>query len=128
MDKMRIAVLGGGALGLTVAYRLARRGAQVTVIEKEGELGGLAAGFRPGEGSVYLEKFYHHLFRSDKEIQALIAELGLADKLLWLDQLTATLYHGKVYPTFRGTGDVLRFTPLSLLSRLRLGAASAYLK
>jgi glycine/D-amino acid oxidase-like deaminating enzyme len=31
---MRIAVIGAGALGLTVAYRLARRGAEVTVIEK----------------------------------------------------------------------------------------------
>jgi len=42
---MHIGVLGGGALGLTAAMRLARRGAQVTLIEKENELGGLAAGF-----------------------------------------------------------------------------------
>ena len=33
MEKLRIAVLGGGALGLTAAYRLASRGAQVTVLE-----------------------------------------------------------------------------------------------
>src|SRR4051794_22866854 len=102
MDKVRVAVLGGGALGLTVAYRLARRGAQVTVIEKERELGGLAAGFKPAADSAYLEKFYHHLFRSDKEIQALLDELGLSDKLLWLDQITATLYGGKYYNTFGG--------------------------
>ena len=51
MQNTRVAVLGGGALGLTVAMRLARRGAQVTVIEKEGELGGLAAGFRVAFGS-----------------------------------------------------------------------------
>ncbi len=127
-EKTRVAVLGGGALGLTAAHRLAQRGAQVTVIEKEHELGGLAAGFRPGPDTAYLEKFYHHLFRSDKEIQALIAELGLSDKLLWLDQFTGTLYHGQVYSTFRGVADVLRFKPLSLLSRLRLGAGVAYLK
>jgi protoporphyrinogen oxidase len=128
MEKTRVAVLGGGALGLTVALRLARRGAQVTVIEKEGELGGLAAGFLVGDSGTYLEKFYHHLFRSDKEIQALIAELGLGDKLLWLNQLTATLYHGKYYSTFRGVADVLRFSPLSFPNRLRLGLATAYLK
>ncbi len=128
MAKMRIAVLGGGPLGLTAAYRLVRRGAAVTVIEKEGELGGLAAGFPIGDAGVYLEKFYHHLFRSDKDIQELLTELGLGEKLLWLTQFTGTLYKGKTYSTFGGVGDVLRFTPISLLSRLRLGAASAYLK
>ncbi len=74
---MHIGVLGGGALGLTAAMRLARRGAQVTLIEKENELGGLAAGFKVGDSGTYLEKFYHHLFRSDKDIQALLDELGL---------------------------------------------------
>ncbi|MGI8588014.1 MAG: NAD(P)/FAD-dependent oxidoreductase [Chloroflexia bacterium] len=128
MQKTRVAVLGGGALGLTTAMRLARRGAAVTLIEKEDVLGGLAAGFHVGDNGVYLEKFYHHLFRSDKEIQELISELGLGDKLLWLDQYTATLYKGKRYSTFKGVADVLRFSPLSLVSRLRLGAGSAYLK
>jgi protoporphyrinogen oxidase len=80
---MHIGVLGGGAAGLTAAMRVARKGAQVTLIEKEDVLGGLAAGFKVGDSGVYLEKFYHHLFRSDKEIQALIEELGLGDKLEW---------------------------------------------
>ena len=123
MEKTRVAVLGGGALGLTVAMRLARRGAQVTVIEKEGELGGLASGFRVAEGSAYLEKFYHHLFRSDKEIQDLITELGLGDKLLWLSAITSTLYHGKRY-SLNSPVDVLRFTPLALPNRLRLAAGA----
>ncbi len=89
---MHVGVIGGGALGLTAAMRLARKGAQVTLIEKEGELGGLAAGFRVGEGGTYLEKAYHHLFRSDKDIQALLAELGLSDKLEWHNVNTSTLY------------------------------------
>jgi protoporphyrinogen oxidase len=127
MQKTRVAVLGGGALGLTVAMRLARRGAQVTVIEKEGELGGLAAGFRVAEGAAYLEKFYHHLFRSDKEIQELIAELGLSDKLLWLSAITSTLYRGRRY-SLNSPVDVLRFTPLAFPNRLRLAAGLTYLK
>src|SRR5215217_4509344 len=98
---MHVGVLGGGAAGLTAAMRLAQRGAKVTLIEKEEVLGGLAAGFKVGDNGVYLEKFYHHLFRSDKEIQALIEELGLGDKLEWLDQYTATLYHGRFYSTFK---------------------------
>ena len=50
----RTAVLGAGALGLTMAYRLAGAGDEVTVIEREGEPGGLAAGFRVGPS--WLEK------------------------------------------------------------------------
>src|SRR3954452_16212044 len=97
---MHVGVLGGGAAGLTAAMRLAQRGEKVTLIEKENELGGLASGFRVGENLPYLEKFYHHLFRSDKEIQALIDELGLGDNLKWYGTtndrwMTATLYKGK---------------------------------
>lgn len=125
---MRIAVLGAGALGLTVAMRLARRGAQVTVIEREPELGGLAAGFKPDpDGDVYLEKFYHHLFRSDTDIQELIDDLGLKDRLQWLRPITATLYHSKAYQLDSPVA-LLKFSPLSFPTRIRMGAALAYLK
>src|SRR4051794_7584689 len=89
------AVLGGGVLGLTAAYRLLQRGHRVTIFEREAEAGGLAAGFVAGfvvepegagrlaGGPVYLDKFYHHLFRSDHRITALIEELGLGDDLEW---------------------------------------------
>ncbi|HUS14656.1 MAG TPA: NAD(P)/FAD-dependent oxidoreductase [Chloroflexia bacterium] len=127
MAQTRVAVLGGGALGLTVALRLARRGAAVTVIEKESELGGLAAGFLIGSSGTYLEKFYHHLFRSDKDIQALIDELGLHDKLIWLSAVTSTLYRGKRY-SLNSPTDVLKFSPLAVPNRLRLAAGLAYLK
>src|SRR5437588_10520045 len=94
---MQIGVLGGGALGLTAALRLAQKGAQVTLIEKERELGGLAAGFLVGDSGTYLEKFYHHLFRSDKDIQKLIDELGLGEKLEWHNTNTSTLIGGKAW-------------------------------
>src|SRR5947209_7545746 len=128
---MHIGVLGGGAAGLTAAMRLARRGAKVTVIEKEDVLGGLASGFKVGDSGVYLEKFYHHLFRSDKEIQALIEELGLGDKLHWYGTtedrwMTATLYKGKKWRF--SPKDILLNYPLSIPSRIRMPAALAYLK
>ncbi len=123
---MHVGVLGGGALGLTAAMRLARRGAQVTLLEKENVLGGLAAGFKVGDSGAYLEKFYHHLFRSDKEIQALINELGLGDKLGWYNTNTSTLYKGKVWRF--SPKDILLNYPLSIPSRVRMPAVSAYLK
>jgi protoporphyrinogen oxidase len=123
---MHIGVLGGGALGLTAAMRLAQRGAQVTIIEKEDMLGGLAAGFKVGDSGAYLEKFYHHIFRSDKEIQALIIELGLGDKLEWHNTNTSTLYKGKMWKF--SPKDILLNYPLSLVNRVRMPAVMAYLK
>ena len=73
---MEYAILGGGALGLTVALRLLQRGERATVYEREPVAGGLAAGFQIDDA--WLEKYYHHLFRSDTAMQSLIAELGLA--------------------------------------------------
>src|SRR5438477_4631521 len=123
---MQIGVLGGGALGLTAAMRLARRGAQVTLIEKESELGGLAAGFLVGDSGTYLEKFYHHLFRSDKDIQALIEELGLGEKLRWHKVNTSTLYKGKFWEL--SPVKLLLNYPMSVIARFRLAAVTAYLK
>jgi protoporphyrinogen oxidase len=123
---MHIGVLGGGALGLTAAMRLARRGAKVTLIEKENELGGLAAGFPVGDSGTHLEKFYHHLFRSDKDIQALLEELGLADKLKWHNVRTATLHGGKFW-TLSPVQILLNY-PISIPSRFRLGFVTALLK
>jgi protoporphyrinogen oxidase len=121
----RNGVLGGGALGLTVALRLLQRGEEAVLIEREPEPGGLAAGFRLGPS--YLEKFYHHLFRSDTEATALIVELGLGEKLVWPRPKTSTLIGGKQYQLDSAL-SLLTFSPLPLADRLRLGAAIAYLR
>ncbi|MEO8288663.1 MAG: NAD(P)/FAD-dependent oxidoreductase [Chloroflexota bacterium] len=123
---MHIGVLGGGALGLTAAMKLAQRGAQVTIIEKENELGGLAAGFPVGDSGTYLDKFYHHIFKSDKDIQALLDELGLGDKLTWHNVNTSTLFKGKLWRLT--PKDILLNYPISIPSRFRLAAVTALLK
>jgi protoporphyrinogen oxidase len=124
--ERRTAVLGGGALGLTVALRLAQRGIPVTVYEAEALPGGLAAGFeiRPG---MWLEKFYHHLFRSDRRITALLDELGVGQRLEWRRPVTATLRDGRLHQ-LDSPLSLLRFTPLPPVDRIRMGAALAYLR
>jgi protoporphyrinogen oxidase len=121
----RNAILGGGALGLTTALRLAQRGEGVDLFEREAAPGGLAAGFRIGPS--YLEKFYHHLFRSDTTAVALIEELGLGDKLLWPRPRTSSLIGGERYQ-LDSASSVLRFSAIPLIDRLRLGAGIAYLR
>jgi protoporphyrinogen oxidase len=121
----RNGILGGGALGLTVALRLAQRGEDVILFEKEPMPGGLAAGFQLGPS--YLEKFYHHLFRSDTSAVALIHELGLEEKLVWPRPKTSTLINGRAHQ-LDSAGSVLRFSPLATVDRLRLGLAILYLR
>ena len=122
---MDYGILGGGALGLVAAYRLAQRGHNVTVYEREPVAGGLAAGFKIGDA--WLEKFYHHIFRTDTAITALIGELGLGEKLLWPRPRTVTLWGGKQYQ-LDSPLTVLQFPPLKPIERVRLAAALAFLK
>src|SRR5579885_3055334 len=119
---MRIGVLGAGAMGLTAAYRLAGAGHQVVVVEKMDLLGGLAAGFPIGPS--YLERFYHHLFGTDRDVVALIDELSLGDKLVWQKPNTSILWHGEMH-RFDDPLSVLRFPPLPFVDRLRVGLAVA---
>jgi protoporphyrinogen oxidase len=126
------AILGGGVLGLTAALRLLQRGRRVTIFERESEPGGLASGFRVGSRSaqsedVWLEKFYHHLFRSDRAIARLIAEVGLGDALEWRRPLTVTLRGGHVYQ-LDSPISVLKFQPIGPVDRLRMGAVLAALR
>ncbi|HEX5578082.1 MAG TPA: NAD(P)/FAD-dependent oxidoreductase [Candidatus Limnocylindria bacterium] len=122
----RTAVLGAGALGMTVAYRLAQRGDEVVLLEREPLPGGLAAGFEVAPG-IWLEKFYHHLFRSDRHAVGLIDELGLGADMIWPRPLTVTLRGGRVHQ-LDSPGSLLRFDPLPVMDRLRMGAWLAYLK
>jgi protoporphyrinogen oxidase len=122
---MTVGVLGAGALGLSCALRVAQAGETVVVLEREAVPGGLAAGFPVGDA--YLERFYHHLFRTDRTITALIRELGLEERLLWGRPTTSVLHGGRFYPLDSPLA-VLRFAPLPPLARVRLGAALAYLK
>lgn len=122
-----IGVIGGGALGLGAALRLAQAGRRVTVMEREPALGGLAAGFRPGDDSrATLEKFYHHLFRTDRTAIRFIDELGLKSRLLWGKPVTASLRGGHVYPM--SPLGVLRLSAIPVADRLRFGATVAALK
>jgi len=119
------AVLGAGALGLTVALRLAERGYTVTVYEREELPGGLAAGFPAGRA--HLEKFYHHLFRTDSRAIRLMEELGLGDRLVWTRPRTVVLRDGKLWPMDTAR-SVLTFQPISPADRIRMGGGLAYLK
>jgi protoporphyrinogen oxidase len=123
--RPRVGIVGGGIAGLTTALRMAQAGCETTLWERGPRLGGQAAAF-PVEGGD-LEYFYHHLFQSDREIVALIEELGIADHLLWLPSNVGYFADGKIYP-LNGALDLLRLGLVPIWDRVRIGVVTAYLQ
>lgn len=122
---MKIAIIGAGLTGLVAGYRLNQKGQQVTIFEKSGDIGGLMGGFKIGDTS--LEKAYHHIFSTDNYIISLAKELGLRDKISWHEEKTALYFDKQIYP-FMGAIDLLRFKPLDLISKIRLGLVKIWLQ
>ena len=116
--KMDVVVIGGGFGGLSAAYELARRGISVTVLEKEDEVGGMAASFQINGCRV--DKFYHHFFNSDEHLIRLAGEIGLAEELRYAPTKTS-IYIGRNFHKLSSPLDLLLFKPLSLVDRFRLG-------
>jgi protoporphyrinogen oxidase len=113
-----VVVIGAGFAGLSAAWELVQRGLRVTVCEADDEVGGLAGSFPVGE--TRLEKFYHHWFTSDTHVLDLVRELGREDQVLHRATRTG-MYFAHQFFRLSTPADVLRFTPLSLVGRLRLG-------
>ena len=84
-----VCIIGAGLSGLTCAMRLADKGFKVTVVEEMASAGGLLATTRIGKES--LELLPHHLRKTDKNLLALVKQLGLEDSLEWSD----SRWHGK---------------------------------
>ena len=122
---MRVGIIGGGAAGLAAAYYLTKEGHYAEVFERAPFLGGQASTFLVGGGQ--LERGYHHLFVSDVDITELIHELGLGDKLAWLESNVGLFQGGRIWD-FNTPMDLLRFKPLSLLQRIRVGFWTLYLQ
>ncbi len=122
---MKVAIIGGGALGLAAAHDLCLKGHEPEVFEVAPFLGGQASTFEVGGG--LLEKGYHHLFKSDTDIVDLIHQLGLGPKLHWIESKVG-LFHGDRIWNFASPKDLLTFTPLSFIDRVRLGLVTLYLQ
>jgi protoporphyrinogen oxidase len=118
---VKVAVIGAGMAGLTAAHRLVEEGHECDVYERWPGLGGQVATLDVGGGTL-LERYYHHLFTSDRHIAALYRELGMDDAIEWIPSSVAMFRDGESYP-FNSPTDLLRFKPLSLRSRLRMGWA-----
>jgi protoporphyrinogen oxidase len=122
---MRIGIIGAGATGLTAAHDLVGDGHEVIILEAADEIGGLAGSLQV-QGTP-LERFYHHIFGTDRAMIDLIGELGLADRLRFHATTTGIYHDGSLYD-FSSPQDMLRFPPIRFVDRVRFGVSSGALK
>ncbi len=118
---MKIVIIGSGLAGLSAGYKLCKSN-EIVIFEKDAEIGGMAASYcQSYAGKKYfIEKYYHHIFRSDSELLALIRELGLENQMLWLKGGNAYFVDGKNYP-MNTPFEILHFNPLSFTDLIKLG-------
>jgi len=112
-------IVGAGFTGLTAALELARAGKKVLILEGDNAPGGLAGTFEFRNG-VTIEKFYHHWFNNDGHVPELVHELGMDDDIVTLPSRTGMYFNGRHW-RLSTPMDLLRFKPLSLFDRIRLG-------
>ncbi|QQS34262.1 MAG: NAD(P)/FAD-dependent oxidoreductase [Acidobacteriota bacterium] len=118
-----IAIIGSGFLGMTLALRLAGQGHRVTIFESADRIGGLAAVWEIGD--ITWDKHYHVTLASDSHTRRLLEEIGLGDELRWVETKTGFYTDGKLY-SMSDTAEFLKFPPLGLIGKLRLGATIFY--
>ncbi|WP_058366172.1 NAD(P)/FAD-dependent oxidoreductase [Haloparvum sedimenti] len=111
------AVVGGGIAGLAAAYRLQERGHEVQVFEASDEVGGLAALHETAGQPI--EKFYHHLSKSEETIVKLAEELGVGDRIEWRIGENAYYVDGVVHPLDK-PWEILAYPHMSLYDKFRL--------
>lgn len=113
-----VALVGGGVLGLTLGLRLAQQGHRVTVLEGAPAVGGLASA--DAIGNARWDRFYHVILGTDRHLLSLLDEIGLGSELAWGTTRTG-FYVGGTWHSMSTALDFLRFPPLSLVDKLRLG-------
>jgi protoporphyrinogen oxidase len=108
---------------MLLAHRLARAGRHVTLFEAADHLGGLAGAWQLGD--VVWDRHYHVILLSDTALRGVLAELGLADDLTWVETRTGFYTDGRLH-SLSNSLEFLRFPPLGLLDKFRLGATIFY--
>jgi protoporphyrinogen oxidase len=120
---MNVGVVGGGIMGLSLAYRLAKSGHAVTVFERSAQLGGLAT--YHNFGPFYWDRFYHVILPSDSYLIRFVNDIGLGDRLRWQRTLTG-VYVDRNFYSVSTMLEFLRFPLVGFLGKARLAFTILY--
>ena len=113
----KIAIIGGGAAGMSCAVLLARKGHSVTVLERGERLGRKLAATGNGQGNVTNTAMNaSHYFSDDmKKVERLLLRFGQEDTVHFLESMGGIFLpdsKGRVYPAGRQASavvDLFRF-------------------
>jgi protoporphyrinogen oxidase len=111
-----VAVIGGGPMGMAIAYQLALEGCRPILFEADDRLGGMAASF--DFHGIAIERYYHFHCLSDQAFFELLKELKLEHLLRWKHTAMGFFLDGRLYP-WGSASSVLSLRRLPLFSRLR---------
>ncbi|MDQ6722916.1 MAG: FAD-dependent oxidoreductase, partial [Thermoproteota archaeon] len=118
MESKKWGIVGGGIMGMTLAHRLSQQGHKVTIFESSAELGGLVSPWKMGD--VEWDKFYHVILLSDFRTRSILKDIGLEDKIEWVETKTGFYINGKLH-SMSNTIEFLKFPALNLIDKFRLG-------
>ncbi|MFB6318223.1 NAD(P)/FAD-dependent oxidoreductase [Saccharicrinis sp. FJH54] len=122
-NKQTFGIIGGGMLGMTLAFRLTQEGYKVTLFDAAPSFGGLASAWNT-DGMTW-DKFYHVILLSDSYTRNLLKDLDLDKDMKWVETKTGFYTNGKLY-SMSNTFEFLKFPPLNIIDKLRLGGTIFY--
>lgn len=99
-----VVIIGAGPAGAAAALELARKGADVVIIEAADDLGGLSRTYE--FNGARFDVGPHRFFSRNEEVRALWAET-LGDEFADVDRLTRIFYRGKLLNYPISIGDTL---------------------
>jgi protoporphyrinogen oxidase len=114
-----VAIVGGGLLGLTSAYRLLQAGVDVAVYERSTDLGGLVGSFDFAGHPV--DRFYHVVLPTDHRVLGLARELGLEGGFRFRPTRTGFYDDGRLF-SMSSLREFATFPLLPPHDRVRLAA------
>jgi protoporphyrinogen oxidase len=119
----RVGIVGGGIMGITLAYLLARAGIRCEVFEGSPSIGGLAGSLILEDGTA-VDRYYHTILSSDSQLRELCGELGVLDQLKFRNTRNTFYVDGGLH-SMNSLLEFLTFRPLPPLERFRLGLTVA---
>ena len=120
---MKVAIIGGGFMGLSLAQKLASPEHQIKVFEREEQLGGLAT--YHDYGSFTWDRFYHVILPGDKYLLNVLKAVGLEDEMVWEKTYTG-VYVDEQFYSVSNNKEFLLFPPLNLIQKARLAFTILY--
>ena len=116
-------VVGAGVMGMKVAQDLIDRGQDVTIAEAAPTVGGLTSAWQMNADdgqTVTWDRYYHVTLLSDSKLREQLRRLDLESEIQWVETKTGFYADGRLH-SMSNTAEFLRFPPLNLFQRFRLG-------